>query len=27
LTDPWQAILKWGEKKPKAIKSEMQKGR
>jgi hypothetical protein len=27
LTDPWQTRLKQGEKKPKSIKSEMQKRR
>jgi hypothetical protein len=25
LTDPWQTWLKWGEKKPKSVKSEMQR--
>jgi hypothetical protein len=27
LTDPWQTWLKWGEKKPNSVKSEMQMGR
>jgi hypothetical protein len=27
LTDSWKIWLKWGEKKPKSVKLEMQNGR